>query len=95
MEIAKGMEGRLPNLKQGMELGLQKVEAQGHDKQSRRRATPTRPLSRSWKRWASGRPSTYASIIAVIVDRGYVRKQGKQLIPTFKAFLAMQVLNER
>ena len=39
-----------------------------------------------------GRPSTYASIISVIRDRGYVRMQGKQLVPTFLAFLTMDVL---
>lgn len=39
-----------------------------------------------------GRPSTYASIISVIRDRGYVRMQGKQLVPTYLAFLTMEVL---
>ena len=33
-----------------------------------------------------GRPSTYASIIDTIIDRGYVQKQGQALVPTLTAF---------
>ncbi len=88
----EGMERRLPALKQGMELGLRKVEALGHETKPPARYTDA-TLIKKLEEMGIGRPSTYASIIAVIVDRGYVRKAGKQLIPTFKAFLAMQVLN--
>lgn len=41
-----------------------------------------------------GRPSTYATIISTIQDRGYVMKAGKQLVPTFTAF-AVNCLLER
>ena len=34
-----------------------------------------------------GRPSTYASIISTIQDRGYAQKRGNELIPSFTAFL--------
>ena len=40
-----------------------------------------------------GRPSTYATIMSVIVDRGYVRRVGKSLVPTFTAFLTMDLLD--
>jgi DNA topoisomerase-1 len=42
-----------------------------------------------------GRPSTYASIIKTIMDRGYVFSEGKALVPTFQAFAATQLLEER
>jgi DNA topoisomerase-1 len=41
-----------------------------------------------------GRPSTYASIIATIQQRGYVFKQGKALVPTFTAFAVTHLLRE-
>ncbi|HVT12702.1 MAG TPA: type I DNA topoisomerase [Fimbriimonadaceae bacterium] len=84
-------ERRLPTLKEGMEVGLQKVEAAGHETKPPARYTDATLIKRL-EELGIGRPSTYASIIAVIVDRGYVRKSGKQLIPTFKAFLTMEVL---
>ena len=39
-----------------------------------------------------GRPSTYASIMGTILDRGYVRKQGQALVPEFLAFAVVQLL---
>ncbi len=39
-----------------------------------------------------GRPSTYASIIGTIVERGYVQKQGQALVPTFTAFAVTGLL---
>jgi DNA topoisomerase I len=39
-----------------------------------------------------GRPSTYASIIGTILDRGYVRKEGPALVPTFTGMAVMQLL---
>ncbi len=39
-----------------------------------------------------GRPSTYASILDTIQQRGYVRKQGSQLVPTFTGFATTQLL---
>jgi len=41
-----------------------------------------------------GRPSTYASIIGTIQDRGYVNKTGNQLIPTFTAMAVIRLLEE-
>jgi DNA topoisomerase-1 len=39
-----------------------------------------------------GRPSTYASIIETILERGYVFKRGSALVPTFTAFVVIQLL---
>lgn len=44
--------------------------------------------------WLIGRPSTYASIISTIQDRGYVTKKGNELIPTFTAFAVIQLLEQ-
>ena len=41
-----------------------------------------------------GRPSTYASIIATILDREYARKQGSALIPTWRAFSVVGLLEQ-
>ena len=41
-----------------------------------------------------GRPSTYAAIIATILDRGYVFKKGTALVPTFTAFAVTQLLEQ-
>ena len=41
-----------------------------------------------------GRPSTYASIIKTILERGYAGRQGKALVPTFTAFVVTLFLKE-
>jgi len=84
-------ERKLPNLREGLEVDLVKLDALGHQTKPPARYTDA-TLIKKLEEQGIGRPSTYASIISVIVDRGYVRKQGKQLIPTFKAFLTMEVL---
>lgn len=85
-------ERKLPALAKGKEVDLQKVDAAGHETKPPARYTDA-TLIKKLEELGIGRPSTYASIIAVIVDRGYVRKSGKQLIPTFKAFLTINVLD--
>ena len=39
-----------------------------------------------------GRPSTYASIISTILDRGYVWKKGTAMVPSFTAFAVVGLL---
>jgi DNA topoisomerase-1 len=41
-----------------------------------------------------GRPSTYASIMGTILDRGYVFKKGTALVPTFRAFAVTRLLEQ-
>lgn len=89
----EGMERRLPRLEKGMELALKGVEPLGHETKPPARYTDA-TLIKKLEEMGIGRPSTYASIISVILDREYVRKQGKQLVPTFKAFMAMEVLDK-
>ena len=84
-------ERRLPKLAQGQEVEKTSVEAIGHQTKPPARYTDA-TLIKKLEEQGIGRPSTYASIISVIVDRGYVRKVGRQLVPTFKAFMAMEIL---
>ena len=49
-------------------------------------------LVRALEERGIGRPSTYASIIGTIQDRGYVRKRGTALVPTFTAFAVVGLL---
>ncbi|RYG39034.1 type I DNA topoisomerase [bacterium] len=86
-------ERRLPRLAEGQDLPCRNVEPLGHSTKPPARYTDA-TLIKKLEELGIGRPSTYASIISVIVDRGYVRKAGKQLIPTFRAFLAMEVLDK-
>src|ERR1700722_2197431 len=86
-------DSRLPRLTKGMTLERRGVNAIGHSTKPPARFTDA-TLIKKLEENGIGRPSTYASIISVIVDRGYVRKQGKQLIPTFRAFLTMEVLED-
>ena len=49
---------------------------------SRPRATPRAPLSNCWRKRGIGRPSTFATIVSTITTRGYVKREGKALVPT-------------
>ena len=90
-EAADPSERLLPRLTQGEAVERLGVDALGHSTKPPARYTDA-TLIKKLEEQGIGRPSTYASIISVIVDRGYVRKVAKQLVPTFRAFLAMEVL---
>jgi DNA topoisomerase I len=83
----------LPSLSEGAEPLAHGVEAVGHETRPPARYTDA-TLVRMLEQEGVGRPSTYASIIDTIVDRGYVRREAKQLIPTFTAFATTQLLEE-
>jgi DNA topoisomerase-1 len=90
-EAADPREKKLPRLVEGATVERLGVDAVGHSTKPPARYTDA-TLIKKLEEQGIGRPSTYASIISVIVDRGYVRKVAKQLVPTFRAFLAMEVL---
>ncbi|CAN5514384.1 type I DNA topoisomerase [soil metagenome] len=75
----------LPALKDGDQPECNAVDAAGHETKPPARFTDA-TLVRMLEKEGIGRPSTYASIIDTIVARGYVRRVGNQLIPTFTAF---------
>ena len=84
----------LPPLESGLELELRDVEPQGHETKPPARFTDA-SLVKVLESEGIGRPSTYASIIETILSRGYARKQGQQLIPTFTAFATTALLEKQ
>jgi len=86
-----GRERHLPSLKVDDAVLARDVEAKGHETQPPRRFTEA-SLIRELEDKGIGRPSTYASIISTIVDRGYVFKKGATLVPSITAFATTQLL---
>ena len=84
-------ETRLPNLTKGQELEVKALEPSGHTTKPPPRFTEA-SLVRRLEELGVGRPSTYASIMSTIEDRGYVWKKGQALIPTFTAFAVISLL---
>jgi DNA topoisomerase-1 len=86
-------ERRLPQLAEGDALDLLGLEPDGHATSPPARFTePT--LVRALEERGIGRPSTYASILGTIVDRGYVFKRGSALVPTWLAFATIGLLEK-
>ncbi len=84
-------ERLLPPLAVGQILDVIEAEAAGHETQPPARYTEA-SLVRELEERGIGRPSTYASILQTIEERGYVRRRGTQLVPTFTAFAVVQLL---
>ncbi len=78
---ARGEDVELPEVKIGDELKLIKLESNEKATQPPNRYTEA-GLVKELEARDIGRPSTYASIMKTIEDRGYVRKEGKTLFPT-------------
>lgn len=78
-------EEPLPALRVGDRVTLQGLEALRHETQPPARYTEA-TLVKTLEAEGIGRPSTYASIIGTIVDRGYAERRDNQLVPTFTAF---------
>jgi DNA topoisomerase I len=83
----------LPALTKGDALEAQQLEPQGHSTSPPPRYTEA-TLVRALEELGIGRPSTYASIIGTIQDRGYVYKRGTALVPTFLAFAVVALLEQ-
>ncbi|MDP9348259.1 MAG: type I DNA topoisomerase [Gemmatimonadota bacterium] len=86
-------EEPLPALKKGDALDLHELNAARHETQPPARYTEA-TLVKTLESEGIGRPSTYASIIGTIVDRGYVERRENQLIPTFTAFAVTELLEK-
>ncbi len=84
-------EEPLPPLRKGDIPRLRELAALGHDTQPPARYTEA-TLVKTLEAEGIGRPSTYASIIGTIVDRGYADRKENQLIPTFTAFAVTELL---
>jgi DNA topoisomerase I len=86
-------ERRLPNLVEGDAVQLRALEPQGHETSPPARYTEA-TLVRTLEELGIGRPSTYASILGTILDRGYVFKRGTALVPAFLAFSVVNLLEQ-
>ncbi len=86
-------ERRLPNLAEGDAVELRGLEPQGHETSPPARYTEA-TLVRTLEELGIGRPSTYASILGTILDRGYVFKRGTALVPAFLAFSVVALLEQ-
>ena len=84
-------ETRLPQLAKGDELATNKVTADGHSTNPPARYTEA-SLVKKMEELGIGRPSTYASIIKTIQDRGYVFVRGNALVPSWVAFSVVGLL---
>ncbi len=84
-------EKHLPALSKGEGLDGSEFKPSGHETQPPARFTEA-SLVRRLEELGVGRPSTYASIISTILNRGYVRKKSSALIPSFKAFAVVTLL---
>jgi DNA topoisomerase-1 len=96
-DVASGQgdddERRLPNLAEGDAVELEQLEPQGHETSPPARYTEA-TLVRTLEELGIGRPSTYASILGTILDRGYVFKKGTALVPSFLAFAVVGLLEQ-
>jgi DNA topoisomerase-1 len=86
-------ERRLPNLSEGDAVDLKELEPQGHETSPPARYTEA-TLVRTLEELGIGRPSTYASIIGTILDRGYVFRRSGALVPAFLAFSVVGLLEQ-
>ena len=83
----------LPPLKVGDTPDCQELEAIGHETQPPARYTEA-SLVKTLEKEGIGRPSTYATVIGTIIDRGYAQMRSKALVPSFTAFAVTSLLEE-
>jgi DNA topoisomerase-1 len=83
----------LPKLAKGDEVKADNVKAQDHVTKPKARFTEA-SLIKMLEAEGIGRPSTYASIIDTITNRGYVRREGNSLIATYTGFAVTQILEK-
>ncbi len=81
----------LPALAEGDKVTATSLEPGDHSTQPPARYTEA-SLVKAMEELGVGRPSTYASVIATILDRGYVWKKGSALVPSFTAFAVVNLL---
>ncbi|MEU7133103.1 type I DNA topoisomerase [Streptomyces sp. NPDC046261] len=86
-------ERRLPQVGEGDPLTAEEITADGHATKPPARYTEA-SLVKELEEREIGRPSTYASIIGTILDRGYVFKKGTALVPSFLSFAVVNLLEK-
>ncbi|MFD3437013.1 type I DNA topoisomerase [Streptomyces sp. NPDC058685] len=86
-------ERRLPQVAEGDALTSEEISVDGHATKPPARYTEA-SLVKELEEREIGRPSTYASIIGTILDRGYVFKKGTALVPSFLSFAVVNLLEK-
>ncbi|WP_333767718.1 type I DNA topoisomerase [Streptomyces sp. IBSBF 2435] len=86
-------ERRLPQVAEGDPLTAEQISADGHATKPPARYTEA-SLVKELEEREIGRPSTYATILGTILDRGYVFKKGTALVPTFLSFAVVNLLEK-
>ncbi|ELP66502.1 type I DNA topoisomerase [Streptomyces turgidiscabies] len=86
-------ESRLPQVNEGDALSAEEITVDGHATKPPARYTEA-SLVKELEEREIGRPSTYASIIGTILDRGYVFKKGTALVPSFLSFAVVNLLEK-
>ncbi|HEV7182942.1 MAG TPA: type I DNA topoisomerase, partial [Leifsonia sp.] len=90
---AEPSEAKLPPLEVGQTLNVEDVDADGHETTPPPRYTEA-SLVKTLEELGVGRPSTFASILSTIVDRGYVTPRGQALVPSWVAFSVVRLLED-
>ncbi len=91
---AESADSRLPKLAVGEHVdALHDVEPKGHATSPKPRYTEA-SLVKALEEKGIGRPSTFASIIDVIINREYVTKRGQALVPSWLAFSVVRLLEQ-
>jgi DNA topoisomerase-1 len=93
-EVAlEDQETLLPAMKVGDRVDVKDLKALSHETKPAARFTEA-ALVQMMEKAGIGRPSTYASIIATLIDREYVKRAGNALVPTLTGFAVVQILEK-
>jgi DNA topoisomerase-1 len=86
-------EGSVPELKPGEGIKLERVRSEQHFTQGPSRFTDA-SIIKALEEQGIGRPSTYAPIISVLLERYYVSRENRQLVPTTLGRMISDILVE-
>jgi len=89
--VLDDQEAALPPMQADQRLKCRQVDALSHETKPPARFTEA-TLVRTLEADGIGRPSTYATVISTIQDRGYAIKKGNQLVPSFTALAVTRLL---
>jgi len=91
--MADDQESRLPRLEQEQAITATQLDPDGHTTSPPARYTEA-SLVKALEELGIGRPSTYASIISTVQERGYVWRKGSALVPSWVAFSVVGLLEQ-